>query len=1135
MANITDIVNSIVRYLGKVSITLNGRWKDNIEYDRLCVVYDDFASYISKQKVPVGTKLTNTTYWQVLSNLQEEIKIDYETFKEKVLEDIADLNKRQIAGRIVVDNDNELNALTIEQVNAGAEVYVLDTKKTYIIDSIDTQNNKDYHEQVYNSLSTAAYSSVPKEDRKVENIKVFKDYVVEFGDKLTTFPITLIQAILDLESGKNLSSLLSMFNYLVLPWNGNFAATVNEVPLVMRNLGTLVTYKDADGFIWTKRYKLSDFSNINWSNIDNWEGWDLNTAKDEIIAVVEKIFTNIDDYPPVKEVVVQSVTTATNDVLNDIVSHPDLYTKFKAIIETKVRDVFANLDNYPDLKILLNTYVVNQVNYIFNNIDNYPTLKTTIENAIKSVFTNIDSYPAVKKVITDKIVEIAPTLINSVFNNINNYPTLKSAIDLSVYNRTDYVFNHLDDYPTLKALIEAGSGGGEQSSSIPTINFETTDGSIFTISNIDEVKSYILSNVGMPSICIVNVIIESTIIYNKLNCSIIRHENDCLITCIGYDYNSDNKFVFQGNIETNSFQFYLVEKPLGTIYIKATYQTSLSNGDKQFSIENNAAVQIQKIVEVYPLDVKVYIFDCIITYKTEDPVWATVRGTMQFMSDGANTNTAQITCNFCESGNSKILIKQEWSWLDINEPKLILNGIIEYNTDDFINKNQKGAVSGICPLNASSKVDAKYLPSYVDDVIEFDINTDFANISEIVNHPAYTNKTILANNKTIAPYTNTVIKTNNNTSISDWVYESIEADKIYVSRTTNKVYRWAGSGFAEVGPASVVIGEIAGTAYDGAKGKELKTLVDSLPSTLLESAGAGVDIASTDIELHFKTKYYDSNTKTYIGDNLYLNIPLATEQKAGLLSPIEKQVVNGLLTIVGPEFFYRLIGTNISIGNQQWADISSNNLFKKASAIFIKNGDTGKTITATVESFTDNNVADYKEYNIVYTYIDELTQHYRYYAFIKHYGGATKANTQLLVYYKESVTKKGFELGEAFTWIIQQINDVDGTWAVSEDDFANKLAASGIQTDLYECSYPIQFMVNCCENQLPLVCKQRYVISGKHYYYSESVPVKCMHTNNGINSINYYNFKVDFKNQSYQFNIRQDPDGLLTFEHGDVQ
>lgn len=1132
MANITDIVNSIVRYLGKVSITLNGRWKDNIEYDRLCVVYDDFASYISKQKVPVGTKLTNTTYWQVLSNLQEEIKIDYETFKEKVLEDIADLNKRQIAGRIVVDNDNELNALTIEQVNAGTEVYVLDTKKTYIIDSIDTQNNKEYHEQVYNSLSTVAYSSIPKEDRKVENIKVLKDYSVEFGDKLTTFPITLIQAILDLESGKNLSSLLSMFNYLVLPWNGNFAATVNEVPLAMRNLGTLVTYKDADGFIWTKRYKLSDFSNINWSNIDNWEGWDLNGAKDEIIAVVEKIFTNIDDYPPVKEVVVQSVTTATNDVLNDIASHPDLYAKFKSIIETKVGDVFKNLDSYPDLKKLLNTYVVNQVNYIFANIDSYPVLKTTIENSIKSVFTNIDNYPVLKKVITDKIVEIAPSLINTIFTNINNYPTLKSAIKLGVYSRTDYIFKHLDDYPELKALIEAGSGSSKLD--ILTVKFNYSGGDNVQIVNIDEARTGVADIKLMDyKHCLIEIILNNTSVWKCIGSVIKIGENDYNFSYIAPLNGFSHRTVFRGNIVTNSFTMYYEEKSNSTIYIRAEHSSNLPDGKVQFIIQNKAGRQIWDFADVYSLPNKVYIFDCVITYKTDDPIWVTVSGTMQFFVDQNNASVAQIITSFYEGGDGNIFTKQQWLWQDINTNNLILEKITYYNTSQFISSADKGKASGICPLNASSKVDAKYLPSYVDDVIEFDINTDFANISEIVNHPAYTNKIILANNKTIAPYTNTVIKTNNNTSTSDWIYEAILSDKIYVNRVTNKVYRWTGSGFAEIGPASVVIGEVAGTAYDGAKGKELKTLVDSLPSTLLESTGASVDIASTDIELHFKTKYYDSNTKTYIGDDLYLNIPLATEQKAGLLSPIEKQVVNGLLTIVGPEFFYRLIGTNISIGSQQWADISSNNLFKKASAIFIKNGNTGETITATVESFTDNNIADYREYNIVYTYINKLKQHYRYYAIIKHYGGATKANTQLIIYYKETVTKKGFELGEAFTWIVQQINDIGGTWAISEDDFANELAASGIQTNLYECSYPIQFMINCCENQLPLVCKQTYVISGRRYY-SESIPVKCMYTNNGTNSINYYNFKVDFKNQSYQFKIKKDSDGLLTFEYGDV-
>lgn len=1127
MANITDIVNSIVRYLGKVSITLNGRWKDNIEYDRLCVVYDDFASYISKQKVPVGTKLTNTTYWQVLSNLQEEIKIDYETFKEKVLEDIADLNKRQIAGRIVVDNDNELNALTIEQVNAGAEVYVLDTKKTYIIDSIDTQNNKDYHEQVYNSLSTAAYSSVPKEDRKVENIKVLKDYVVEFGDKLTTFPITLIQAILDLESGKNLSSLLSMFNYLVLPWNGNFAATVNEVPLVMRNLGTLVTYKDADGFIWTKRYKLSDFSNINWSNIDNWEGWDLNAAKDEIIAVVEKIFTNIDDYPPVKEVVVQSVTTATNDVLNDIASHPDLYTKFKAIIETKVGDVFANLDNYPDLKTLLNTYVVNQVNYIFNNINNYSTLKTTIENAIKSVFTNIDSYPAVKKVITDKIVEIAPTLINSVFNNINNYPTLKSAIDLSVYNRTDYVFNHLDDYPALKALIEAGSGGGGQSSSIPTINFETTDGSIFTISNIDEVKSYILSNVGIPSICIVNVIAESTIIYNKLNCSIIRHENDCLITGIGYDYNSDNKFVFQGSIETNSFQFYLVEKPLGTIYIKATYQTSLSNGDKQFSIENNAAVQIQKIVEAYPLDVKAYIFDCIITYKTEDPVWATVRGTMQFMSDGANTNTAQITCNFCESGNSKILIKQEWSWLDINEPKLIFNGIIEYDTNDFINKNQKGAASGICPLNASSKVDAKYLPSYVDDVMDFTTSTNFANTSEIIGRSVYTNQVIITGSTTVNPYKNKIIKLNANTSVNDWVYEDLVADKIYCNTTNNAAYRWSGTTLAPIG-SGVVIGEITGTAYDGAKGKAVTDIVATLPTKLVDLQAISNNRNAAYYRIALQTSEKQDNGKYGAGTDQYIDIPLATAQYAGLISPTEKSKLTNI-----PKTLIFSSNTFANPDLNRPIDISLSGItfdsFIDADDIILKYEDTdGRACVSKVENFncyTENSNNIVKFTYIMHSYEKVFTRLYCKFVVLEN------NMVEFLPYFQEDLYKGGFDLGEAFQWIFDKLTEyASEAWSPTEDEFKSSLTAEAVYTQLNIINNPISFIAECVKNNWPMVCKLQFGYGNKQYYYDGKVPVVTGYTNNASTSINTCYLSATRENTTIKFLLQVDPDGLLTFK-----
>lgn len=49
-----------------------------------------------------------------------------------------------------------------------------------------------------------------------------------------------------------------------------------------------------------------------------------------------------------------------------------------------------------------------------------------------------------------------------------------------------------------------------------------------------------------------------------------------------------------------------------------------------------------------------------------------------------------------------------------------LSGNITLDADDVsaIPTSAKGAASGVCPLNANSKVDSQYLPSYVDDVIE---------------------------------------------------------------------------------------------------------------------------------------------------------------------------------------------------------------------------------------------------------------------------------------------------------------------------------------------------------------------------------------------------------------------------------
>ena len=80
-----------------------------------------------------------------------------------------------------------------------------------------------------------------------------------------------------------------------------------------------------------------------------------------------------------------------------------------------------------------------------------------------------------------------------------------------------------------------------------------------------------------------------------------------------------------------------------------------------------------------------------------------------------------------------------------------------------------GAASGVAPLNASSKIDSTYLPSYVDDVIEgYYYNSKFYTTS------AHT------------------------TEITG------ESGKIYVDLSTNKTYRYSGSAYIEVSQGSVV-------------------------------------------------------------------------------------------------------------------------------------------------------------------------------------------------------------------------------------------------------------------------------------------------------------------------------------------
>ena len=79
-------MKTIKQYLGKVSITCNGTWDINRQYDRLCLVNDGFfASYISRVPVPAGTSLENRDYWQPVASLKDDIKVHSKEFEKNVL------------------------------------------------------------------------------------------------------------------------------------------------------------------------------------------------------------------------------------------------------------------------------------------------------------------------------------------------------------------------------------------------------------------------------------------------------------------------------------------------------------------------------------------------------------------------------------------------------------------------------------------------------------------------------------------------------------------------------------------------------------------------------------------------------------------------------------------------------------------------------------------------------------------------------------------------------------------------------------------------------------------------------------------------------------------------------------------
>lgn len=410
--------------------------------------------------------------------------------------------------------------------------------------------------------------------------------------------------------------------------------------------------------------------------------------------------------------------------------------------------------------------------------------------------------------------------------------------------------------------------------------------------------------------------------------------------------------------------------------------------------------------------------------------------------------------------------------------------------------------------------------------MDFTTNINFANTSEIINHPAYNNQVIITGSTTVDPYKNKIIKLNANTKVEDWVVEDLVADKIYVNVTNNKTYRWSGTNLVEIGSGEVVIGEIEGTAYDGAKGKKVVDIVASLPTKLIDVQGNSTERNESYYRQIVYTSEKQDNGKYAPGADFDITVPLATEQFAGLISPTEKTKLNGIVILKQLAFFGGKLLTEYNLTE----DVTFDQL-KNANCIILKYGIVYRY--SIVESMVAEVTGDTSTIYISYKYISDSD--YDLYRNQVAIVFRSSGNATFKILYTENVYKGGFDIGLAFAFIVRKIQDSNtgDSWVITnEEDFRTAMEGESIISDLVNMPAPLTFLHYCCNTCKPLICTLSTSCNSIQFY-QKALRIETGYTYSTSNNVNNCYFSVDSGISHTSFILKVDPDGLFTFKRAD--
>ena len=659
------------------------------------------------------------------------------------------------------------------------------------------------------------------------------------------FPVTFIQAIYNAANGNRLDTLLAMYNSIFVEYKGSFATTVAAIDNIVRKKGLIITYFDENNLSWTRRYKLHDTSDINFQNEDNWEGYNFDILVDEIYKAIKYIFTNIDKFPDLKNVLIQQITEVTENIFNNIEDYTNLYNIFKELIKENINNVFNNINDYTNLKNLINTNIYNRVDYIFNNIDDFKVL----------------------------------------LNKIN----------VAILNRVDYIFNNINNYPELKQLII----NSLQAKQLFTIEF-SVNGDTLDIINKDELNSYIENN---------NV------------------NNNALFTFIGKFFDSSNNkllynLVFTAFVNTNSNYLNLDNCYGETLIINngKLYKCKINfNINTETEMSNPNWITYARKYDDIPTFEFNYISTNIYSIADIDDYNKYVNSfkyntLVRFIFNESSTIINEYIGYISKVGSTlRILIYLQESNDFVYDT--IISGIIENNelrisrltNSDILkylyNANSSG---GVVLLDDDTLIPSKFLPSYVDDVIDL--------LGGIVESTPTSGMT--AGYKYYVTSTKKIFTASSATSgitsdpISDVIY--VVPDDINGAI----MYRWSGTTLVEIVNGGIVIGTTTGTAFDGARGLNNENILKSVPNKLITDVSVIAQGPNDDVIIRTTYSERTNNDGSYT-DNKYKDyqLPEANQARAGLMSANDKTKLDNIIII-------KLTGTDLTSVNED-TDINS--------------------------------------------------------------------------------------------------------------------------------------------------------------------------------------------------------------------